>query len=273
MGVAVSADGKVFVMDPYEQRGQAFDATSTCASKLSCPAWLFRFGSRSETDPDGFSYPRTVEYGGGYVWVGDGGGNNDIQQWTTNGTFVNRFGTPGKKPGQFLGGVYGLRYANGNIYATDPVNCRLQIFDTSGNLLSYMGSCGTGANQMSGPQGVAVNGNLAYVVQPPANRISVWNTSTKSVSQVITPSCDGLGLSGPLDDAFDPSGTWLYVADTQHKRVVRMLPDGSSCQTIVSGANLASGTLGSPRYINFGPDGRLYVSTSSRRVYRFTVTD
>jgi sugar lactone lactonase YvrE len=80
-----------------------------------------------------------------------------------------------------------------------------------------------------------------------------------------------VSLSSPIDAILDPSKTMLYVSDTLHSRVVRMRLDGTGCQTIVSDADAPGGKLGQPRYLDFGPDGRLYVSTSSRRVYVFTV--
>ena len=38
--------------------------------------------------PEAFNYPRTVEYGGGYLWMGDNG--NAVIQYQLDGTFVNR---------------------------------------------------------------------------------------------------------------------------------------------------------------------------------------
>jgi sugar lactone lactonase YvrE len=275
MGVAVSPAGRVFVVDQYEHRVQAFDSAKTCPSRLNCPAWLFQFGKRGEDAvlfPAGLSYPRTLDFGGGYLWLGDGGGNNDIKQYTADGTFVGQIGSAGTAPGRFSGGVYGLRYVNGVIYATDVNNCRLQLFDSStGSLLKYMGGCGDGPNQMRGPQGLDVDGNKVYVAEPLKDRISVWNTDTKLVTQVLMPTCEGLSLSDPLDVILDPSNTYLYVADTLNARVVRMRPNGTGCEIIVADADVPGGKLGNPRYLAFGPDGRLYVSTGSRRVYAFTV--
>ena len=272
-GVAVTPDRKLFVVDTYEQRIQAFDSTSSCASKLSCTAWLYQWGDRSENitlDPAGFNYPHALTYGDGYLWMGDNG--NAVIQYLPNGTFVRRIGSKGSKPGQFLGGVQGVAFANGVLYATDVTNCRLQIFDTSGNLLSSMGVCGSSVNQMQWPRGVAVLGTRAYVFEATRNDIVVWNTTTKTTVQRLAPTCGGVGLSGALDGVFDPSNTWLYVADTGHQRVVRMAADGTNCQVVATSADLPNGAMGNTRYLAFGPDGRLYVSTSARHVYAFKIT-
>jgi tripartite motif-containing protein 71 len=268
-GVTLSPDGKLFVVDTYEQRIQTFDTTKSCTWTTSCAAWISAFGFRGENptaDPGAFNYPRALDYGGGYLWMGDNG--NAIIQYLPDGTFVNRIGTKGSQPGQFQGGVTGVEYANGMIYATDVTNCRLQIFNTSGTLVNYMGNC----TQMQWPRGLAVQGNLAYVIEPSKNRVDVWNTDTKSIVRTLSPTCGGLAMAGPSDATFSPDGTQLYVTDTNNKRVVRMSPDGSNCTVVVVPADVPGSTLGNPRYLDFGPNGRLYVSTRTRHVYSFNIT-
>ena len=271
-GVTVSPDGRLFVVDTYEQRMQAFSTSSQCLSQANCPGFLYDFGYRGEnyvTDPGAFNYPRTVEYGGGYLWMGDNG--NAVIQYELDGTFVNRIGSKGSAPGKFLGGVMGVDFENGQLYTTDVTNCRLQIFNTSGALLSYMGTCGTGANQMLVPRGMSVNGATAYVALPTRNEIAVWNTTSKTLTARLKPTCGGVALKGPTDVEVSPSGTQLWVTDTENQRVVRMNLDGTGCQVAVTGSTVPGGSLGNTRYLTFGPDGRLYVSTSTRRVYAFNV--
>lgn len=271
-GVTVSPDGRLFVVDTYEQRMQSFDTSKQCLSMTNCPAFIGEFGYRGENyvaTPEAFTYPRAVDFGMGYLWMGDNG--NAIIQYLPDGTFVRRIGSRGGSPGQFVGGVMGVEFANGQVYATDVGNCRLQIFDTSGALVSSMGSCGTGTNQMQSPRGLTVQGGTAYVAELPRNQISVWNTSTKTITARLRPTCGGNGLKGPTDVQLSPSGSQLWVTDTENQRVVRMDLDGSNCQAAITGANVPGGQLGNTRYLDFGPDGRLYVSTGTRRVFAFNV--
>ena len=278
-GVAVSPAGSLFVVDTFEQRVQKFDTASFCRSQLNCPGWLLQFGSREPAGPNskGFGYPRTLTFGSGNVWIGDN--NNAVLAWNPDGTFVHRFGSQGPAPGQFKGGVQGILVpGNGKIYATDLGGCRLQIFDESTALaqsfpapLSYMGTCGAGANQMSAPRGVEVsaNGATAYVVETGTSRISIWNLSTKTAT-TVKPSCGGTLLRSPWGITWDPSKTWLYIGDSGNGRVVRWSPSTSTCQVVTSGAG-APQALGSPAYLTFGSDGRLYVSDGSRNVFAFTI--
>ncbi|GIV00041.1 MAG: hypothetical protein KatS3mg014_1656 [Actinomycetota bacterium] len=87
----------------------------------------------------------------------------------------------------------------------------------------------------------------------------------------VRPSCGGTLLSKPTDVAWDPAGTWLYVADTGNNRVVRMKGDGTQCEVVTTGADVPTGFKG-PDYLTFDAQGRLYVSTNSYYAYRFIIT-
>jgi DNA-binding beta-propeller fold protein YncE len=276
-GVAV-AGSSVFVIETFGQRVQKFDTSSFCRSAGNCPGWQLQFGSREPpgANSKGFAYPRGLAYGSGYVWVGD---SRDAQAWTTDGIFVHRFGSAGSGPGQFKGGGLGINVpGDGRIYITDTGNCKLQVFGVSDALaqskpapLDYMGSCGGGASQMSGPRGIAVKGTTAWVADVGNNRIARWDWPNRTSLGAVRPSCGGALLSKPTGVAWDPTGTWLYVADTGNKRVVRMNGDGSQCEVVTTGADTPTGFKG-PDYVDFDSQGRLYVSDNSYYVYRFTIT-
>jgi DNA-binding beta-propeller fold protein YncE len=276
-GIAV-AGPSVFVLETFGQRVQKFDTSSYCRSAGNCPAWQLEFGSREPpgANSQGFAYPRGLAYGDGYLWVGD---SKDAQAWSTSGQFVHRFGSAGGSPGQFKGGGLGINApGDGKVYTTDTGNCRLQVFSVTDALnqakpvpLEYMGSCGNASNQMQGPRGIAVQGSTAWVADVNNNRISRWDVPNRNNTGTFRPSCGGVTLKNPTGVAWDPAGTWLYVADTGNKRVVRMKGDGSQCEVVTTGSDTPAGFKG-PDYIDFDSQGRLYVSDNSYYVYRFTIT-
>jgi hypothetical protein len=83
---------------------------------------------------------------------------------------------------------------------------------------------------------------------------------------VIKPICGGKGLAQPWGIAWDPTHTWLYIGELKNARIVRMKPDGSTCQVVVTQADFPSGDrfLGS-NLIQFDSAGR--VSDNSRHIY------
>jgi tripartite motif-containing protein 71 len=287
-GIGLDSSGNLYVIDTFEQRVQKFDTTKTCGSAGNCPAWELQWGSRAPNAPksQGFGYPRTLTVGDdGRIWVGDN--NNDVLAFNPDGSFVHRYGSQGKGSGQFSGGVQGIDVEGGKIYATDVGGCRLQVFDEAklltadsianapaGTLLESVGTCGTAANQMKVPRGVAVssNGTTAYVVDTGANRISIWNLSNNTAT-TAKPNCGGTLLSQPWGITWDPARTWLYIGDVGNKRIVRWDPVSGSCQVVATTATLPAGyTMDGSNYLAFGPDGRLYASDNSRHVYAFTIT-
>ena len=101
----------------------------------------------------GFGYPRALTYepdGHHYIWVGDN--NNDVMAFTQQGGFVHRFGSQGKSPGMFSGGVQGIHVRAARSTRPTSAGCRLQVFDEA-KLLSVpsgtsaledvVGGCGT----------------------------------------------------------------------------------------------------------------------------------
>jgi hypothetical protein len=278
-GVAVSPAGDLYVAGSFDQRVQEFDTSSDCRSEISCPAFIRSFGTRVNPAPNatGFDYPKAMVYADNQLWIGENDGN-DIQVYNLDGTWRHRFGTQGSAVGQFKQGVQGLYVANGEVFATDVGNCRLQVFDesfvlnnTSGLPIKAMGGCGTGAGQMSAPRGVVADGNTAYVVETGDARISVWNWPTGQQTATYKLNCGGKGLNGAWDAAWDPSHTWIYIGDKVNARVVRWNPVTKACDVVTTGADTPEGSLSGPDFLNFGPDGKLYVSDNNKRVYSFTI--
>jgi tripartite motif-containing protein 71 len=279
-GVAVSPGGTLFVTGSFDQRVQAFDTSLDCRAEGNCPAFLFQWGTRVNPAPNatGFDYPKAMVFQDNKLWIGENDGN-DIQIYNPDGTWVHRFGTQGPAVGSFRQGIQGLYVdtVQDLVFATDVGNCRLQVFDqnfvlnnTSGLPIKAMGGCGTANGQLSAPRGVVAEGNTAYVIETGGSKISVWNWTTGTELAVYKPTCGGSTMSGPWDAAWDPSHTWIYIGDKVRARVVRWSPSTHVCEVVTTGADTPEGHLSGPDFLNFGPDGKLYVSDNNKRVYSFT---
>jgi sugar lactone lactonase YvrE len=78
--------------------------------------------------------------------------------------------------GQFGAGPGAIAVDGMNrIYATDPSNGRVQVFDDAGNFLRKFGSPGSGDGQLLLPWGIAVDAaGRVYVVDSGNHRVQVW---------------------------------------------------------------------------------------------------
>ena len=291
-GIGISPTGKLYGIDHFGNRVQRFATVGNdpatgqpwrCLSKTNCGAFELDFGTRESVgqNSEGFTNPTSLTFGDGQVWA-DGG--HAVIVFDADGTFLRRFGTHGQQPGQFGNGPLGIRVvADGNpgtldglVYTTDATSCRVQVFTETGVLQDHMGSCGTGTDQMTGPRQLDVDGDLVYVADTGRSRIAVWDTDTNTIVGTVTASFAGKRLNQPRGVLLDPTGTWLYIGDTRNARVVRIRvgADGitfTDPQVVSTGADTPEGVFKGPEWMEFGPDGRLFVSDNNQRIYAFEV--
>jgi hypothetical protein len=108
-------------------------------------------------DLDVFNRPTDVAWDAqGNIFVADGLGNARVAKFTRDGVFVKSWGQKGTAPGQFAD-VHSIAVdAQGNVYAADSGNARIQVFDNNGTFKSEIKNVGNaqaicitpGANQV-----------------------------------------------------------------------------------------------------------------------------
>ena len=82
-----------------------------------------------------FNRPTDVAWDrAGNIYIADGIGNtNRVAKFDKNGNFVKQWGSTGSGNGQFAGVKSLAVDAQGNVYASDTGNKRVQVFDNDGN--------------------------------------------------------------------------------------------------------------------------------------------
>jgi hypothetical protein len=107
---------------------------------------LAQNGNGAGQPSDLFNRPTDVAWdSAGNIYVADGLGNARIAKFDKNGRFIKSWGARGAGNGQFST-VAGIAIdAKGDVYAADPGNKRIQVFDGNGNYKSQIGNLGAPA--------------------------------------------------------------------------------------------------------------------------------
>lgn len=155
----------------------------------------------------------------GLIFVADTYGH-DVKVFDDEGRLVNVIGHRGEGNGEFNFPTF-LAFAGGELYVTDTMNNRIQVFAADGEVLNRkFGSRGLYLGNMVRPKGVAVdNEGDIYVVESYYDHLLVYNNS----GELLLP----IGGAGQETGSFYlPSGVWIdsrnrvFVADTFNGRIV-----------------------------------------------------
>lgn len=183
-GLAVAADGSVYVADANNHRIQKFSADG---------AFLLSWGSYATAEggnaPGGtFNEPWGVAVApDGSVYVADTW-NHRIQKFTRDGKFLTMWGVPGlaEEPDRFWGPRGIAVDREGTVYVTDTGNNRVVIFDENGNYQQQFGRSGINPGEFDEPVGIAVDGNgRVYVADTWNQRIQVFEPAGKEGYSVL----------------------------------------------------------------------------------------
>ncbi|HEX8531437.1 MAG TPA: hypothetical protein VF646_15505, partial [Cytophagales bacterium] len=154
-GVAVDAQGNVYVADQYNHRVQKLSSTGTFIAQFGSDGW----------EAGQFSTPTGVAVDAqGNVYVAASGGTGCIHKFKANGRFSETFGPYGTEDGQMNAPAGIAVDAQGNVYASDAVGHHVQVFKSNGRFTAKVGGPGSGNGLFDGPAGVAPDGQGGFYV-------------------------------------------------------------------------------------------------------------
>ena len=161
--VRVDPADDIWVVDQMTNMVMKFDPQGRVAMLLGrkaeavpVPARASK-GDGSGQQSDLFDRPTDVAWdAAGNIFVADGLGNARIAKFTKDGVFVKSWGKKGTATGEFANVRSIAVDAQGNVYAADGGNKRVQVFDNNGNFKTAFPNVGNaqalcmtkGANQV-----------------------------------------------------------------------------------------------------------------------------
>jgi sugar lactone lactonase YvrE len=163
-GIAVGADGYVYVTDQEKDNIQKFTQTPNAEGRYPTFAW------------GGLITPAHMAIDSqGDVWFVDAG-SNKVFEMPAGGTPLARFGTTGSGLGQ-LSAPYAIAFRpSGNMLISERGNNRIQGFTPNGVPVNIaFGSSGAGSGQFNEPSGLAIaGGGVLFVADAANNRVQRW---------------------------------------------------------------------------------------------------
>jgi sugar lactone lactonase YvrE len=193
-------------------------------------------------------------------------------------SFVTAWGSSGTGDGQFNVAEGLTLDASGNVYVTDstggtepvnPVNNRVEKFDSNGTFLTKWGSGGSGNGQFDYPVGMAVDGSgNVYVADENNGRVEKFSSSGTFLTQ-ITLTAGPNPNHFPVALAVDGSGD-LYVTDVASDTVLKY--DSSGTLLTTWGAHgTGDGQFNFADGLAVDSSGNVYVTdVYNNRVEKFT---
>jgi uncharacterized protein (TIGR03663 family) len=259
-GMAIDAEGNIYVADSQNNRIQVFDANGV---------FLRQFGSEG-TDAGQFKEPWGVAVAAnGDIYVADTW-NHRIQAFDRQGKPLFMWGTFGEVseamgPGNVLYGPRDIAFdAQGFLYVTDTGNKRVVKYDSSGQMVAAIGGLGDAEGQMQEPVGLAISsdGNI-YVADTWNKRIQVFDSGLNFLRAWSIYGWDGMSVVNKPYLAVDGQGN-VYATDPESYRVIKFDREGKLVAVWGQfGTDLASMNL--PTGIGIDSSGRVLVSDSENQ--------
>ena len=118
----------------FDPQGRVVMLLGRKAENVNAPAGRARAGNGAGQPTDLFDRPTDVAWdAAGNIFVADGLGNARIAKFDKNGKFVKSWGKRGSASGEFANVRSIAVDAQGDVYAADGGNKRVQVFDNDGN--------------------------------------------------------------------------------------------------------------------------------------------
>ncbi|MDF3043232.1 MAG: repeat containing protein [Thermomicrobiales bacterium] len=254
-GVAVAADGTLYVIDSLTDQIRVFDRDGTVIAtwgETGARLGQFRF-----EDASGFWGDLTLGPDGN-LYVLDTF-NSRVQVLSPDGEVLRAWGKPGSGEGQFNhpSGI-GIDEA-GRVYVAETGNARVQLFDSEGRFLAAWAPPGAETGLFPNVVDVAVDtAGTVSVTDNARNRIYRYDAAGTVIGVFGEIGQQSGQLLHPWGIAVDAAGN-LYVAEFEGQRVQILAPDGT-LRGVVGSLGTETGYFSGPIYLTVSPDGLLYVA-------------
>ena len=221
--IIIDGDGLIHVADTWNHRVLVLDKDGQVVREIGRTGELTDI--ENSTDPSVqtglFFGPRGIALSDGEIFVTDTG-NERVQVFGPDGTFLRAFGGFGSEPGKLVEPVGIAIGPDDNVYVADSGNARLSVFTKDGTpVRQYPVESWTGQGERLnyirfGPDGVL------YMTSPGAGVIEAFSPLSGEIVSVTDDGAGG-GVGSPTGIAVASDGT-LLVTDSRASAIEEIEP-------------------------------------------------
>jgi uncharacterized protein (TIGR03663 family) len=220
-GITVGIDGLVYICDTWNHRVLVVDQSGRLVRE---------FGSFADTvdspdpsvQPGLFFGPRDVAIANDEIFVVDTG-NERVQVFALDGTFLRAFGGHGNGPTHLIEPVGIAIGPDGLIYVADSGNARISIFTTSGTPVAQWAVDAWFGVQYFEPYLAFDSDGMLYASSSATGSVEVFDEAGNLVDAITE--VNGEPLEEPIGLAWSDEGA-LYITDKVRHAVFRYTPPG-----------------------------------------------
>lgn len=218
-GITVGDDGLIYVADTWNHIVLVLDQEGHVVRQLGQRGVLTDIGDGGdpESQPGLFFGPRGIAVVGEEIYVTDTG-NERIQVFGKDGTFLRAFGGFGTGDGQLQEPTGIVDGPEGNLYVADSGNARVVVFSPQGDVISEIPvESWTDQLGVDRVNYLAFGGDgVLYLTSPARGTLEAWDGT-----QIVP--IDGADLARPAGLIMAPDGM-LLVTDVAESEVLQFAP-------------------------------------------------
>ena len=214
LGIAAAPDGKIYVADSGNHRFQVFAADGTPLEAVPLPS------SQSGVPPD----PTDVALDStrGRLYVADNDNHHVAVYDLASRSFEPVWGGPGQGQRQFRFPFLMDISPEGYLLVVEPINTRVQVLNSSGKFVNFIGGWGVKPGQLFRPKGVAVLEGLVFVSDSYLGSVQVFDMSGNFFGVLADATGTPIKFTTPTGLAIDAGRKRLYVVELKAHRVCRV---------------------------------------------------
>lgn len=214
LGIAAAPDGKIYVADSGNHRFQVFASDGRLLKAVSLPS------AESGAPPD----PADIVMDGARqrLYITDNDNHRVLVYSLAKDNFESVWGRPGQGERQFRYPFLVDLSADGYLLVVESINTRVQMLNSGGKFVRFIGAWGVKPGQLFRPKGVAVFGNLVYVTDSYLGSVQVFNLSGAFLGPLRDTSGALMKFTTPTGVAIDSNRLRLYVVELKANRICRV---------------------------------------------------